>query len=110
MDRGIRSHWLGLFDADEIKRIHESGSAKSVKRQWIKEGYDQQLSLYGVITDREADESGYKRIEVLSNMIFNEVTLLLIYHFFKSFIPESPYTIWIYDKDRESVKQVGAYK
>ena len=102
--------WLALFDADEIRRIHASGAAKSVKREWIKKGYDQQLSLYGVVTDGEEDESGYKRIEILSDALYSERIVALVFQFFEYFKPESPYTIWIYDESRDSMRQVGAYK
>jgi len=102
--------WLSLFDAEEIRRIHESGAAKSVKREWIKKGYNQQLSLYGVVTDGEADESGYKRIEILSDALYSERIVALVFQFFEYFKPESPYTIWTYDERRDSIKQVGAYK
>jgi len=107
---GLYSDWLSLFDADEIRRIDESGAAKRVKRHWIKQGYDQQFSLYGVVTDGETGESGYKRIEILSDALLTERVIALIYHFFDYFKPESPYTIWIYDVSRDSIKQVGAYK
>lgn len=98
-----------FIDLEEIARIERSGSAKSVKREWIKKGYDQQMSLYGVLTDREADESGYCRIEILSNVLYSEKIVLLIYGFFNDFKPARPYTIWIYDGARESVLQVGRY-
>lgn len=105
-----KAEWLGQFDADEIKRIDASGGARRVKRKWIKDGYDQQFSLYGVVTDAETGESGYKRIEILSNTLLTERVLLNIHAFFEYFKPESPYTIWIYDEARESIKQVGAYE
>lgn len=107
---GYRSHWLSEFDAEEIKRIHESARAKSVKREWVKRGYDQQMSLYGVVTDEQLEESGYKRIEILSDVLYDDRIVALIFEFFDYFKPESPYTIWIYSKDRDSIRQVGAYK
>jgi len=110
MQRGHKSDWLSEFDAEEISRIHESGAAKSVKREWIKNGYDQQMSLYGVVYDASTDEAGYKRIEILSDAIFNERIVTLIFKFFEYFKPESPYTIWIYSIERDSIKQVGSYK
>ena len=110
LEKGLRSDWLSEFDADEIRRIHESGAAKSVKRGWIKKGYDQQMSLYGVVTDEALDEAGYKRIEILSDTLYDERIVALIFQFFQYFKPESPYTIWIYSKARDSIKQVGAYK
>ena len=108
--KGLRTDWLGEFDAEEIRRIHESGSAKRTKREWIKQGYSELLSIYGVVTDAETGESGYKRIEILSNALYTERVVLLIYEFFDYFKPVSPYTIWVYDRDRDSVRQVGAYK
>jgi len=101
---------LSEFDADEIRRIHESGAAKSVKREWIKRGHDQQLSLYGVVTDAETGESGYKRIEILSDALFDERIVALVFEFFEYFKPESPYTIWIYSGERDALKKVGDYK
>ena len=101
--------WLSLFDADEIKRLEELAGAKTLKRHWIKEGYSQQMSLYGVVTNREVDESGYKRIEILSNTNYTEKIIHLVYYFFRYFKPEAPYTIWLYDKDLESIKEIGAY-
>lgn len=108
--KGFRTEWLGAFDAEEIKRIHESGSAKRTKREWIKRGYSELLSLYGVVTDVELDESGYKRIEILSNVLYTERIVLLLFDFFDYFKPVSPYTIWIYDRERDSIRQVGAYQ
>lgn len=99
-----------FFDAQEIKRIHESGSAKSVKRQYIKEGYEYQLSFYGVLANSETGEKGYCRIEVLSNTPYDERIVALIYEFFYDFKPSRPYSIWIYNKDRDSVKVVGRYR
>ncbi|TKJ36878.1 hypothetical protein CEE36_11365 [candidate division TA06 bacterium B3_TA06] len=98
------------FDADEIRRIHESGAAKRVKREWIKKGYDQQMSLYGVVTDEALDEAGYKRIEILSDTLYDDRIVALIFEFFQYFKPESPYTIWIHSTERDALKQVGAYK
>lgn len=97
------------IDAEEIKRIEESGSAKRVKREWIKKGYDQQMSLYGVLTDSLQDESGYCRIEILSNVLYSEKIVFLIYQFFLDFKPARPYTIWIFDREREALSQVGRY-
>lgn len=106
----MSSAWLSHFDHEEIKRIDESGRAKTIKRYWIKKGFIAQFSLYGVVTDSRTGESGYKRIEILSNTPLTERIVSGIYHFFDYFKPISPYTIWIYDKDRDSIKEVGAYE
>lgn len=99
-----------FFDAEEIRRIHESGSAKNVKRKWVKRGYQFQISLYGVLTDRETGESGYSRIEILSDTPFDPETVFHIYTFFFDFKPTRPYSIWIYSKHLDSVKLVGRYQ
>lgn len=98
------------FDAEEVKRIAESGAAKRVKREWILKGYKHQLSLYGALKNRETGESGYSRIEVLMNVPWTQRVVHLIYDFFQALKPPSPYSIWIYDHERDSVRQVGSYK
>ena len=98
------------LDVEEIKRTAESGSAKRVKREWIKKGYEHQLSLYGALTNRETEETGYSRIEVLMNVPWSYRSVHLIYDFFQALKPPSPYSIWIYDHERDSVRQVGSYK
>lgn len=98
------------FDEREIKRIEKTYGAKRIKREYIKKGYEFQLSLYGVLSDREKDESGYHRIEVLLNVPWTQRALHLIYDFMKALKPPSPYSIWIYDDSREAIKMVGSYK
>lgn len=97
------------IDAEHLKKIARSGGAKAIKRRWIKEGYDAQISLYGVITDKTSDESHYSRIEVLSDAPYTERTVALLYDFFRELKPPTSYSIWIYSKERDSVKQVGKY-
>lgn len=97
------------IDAEHLKKIAKSGGAKSIKRRWIKEGYDQGMSLYGVVTDLETKVSHYCRIEVLSNAEYNERVVALLYDFFKELKPPTSYSIWIYNADKDSVKQVGKY-
>ena len=98
------------FDAEEIRRIHESAGSKSVKRKWIKEGYQYQISIYGVLTHVEAEESEYKRIEILSDVPWTEEIITLIYHFFHRFKPPAPYSIWLYNDERGAVTEVGRYQ
>lgn len=97
------------IDVEHLKQVAQSGGAKSIKRRWIKEGYDAQLSLYGVLTDKTISENHYSRIEVLSNVPYNERTVALLYEFFKELKPPTSYSIWIYDAERDSVRQVGKY-
>jgi len=93
-----------------IKEIAESAASRTTKRRWIKEGYSHQLSLYGVVTDHEKEESSYKRIEVLSNTPWTERIVALLYEWFSYMVPGAPYTLWIYDVTRDSFKIVGEYK
>ena len=41
--------------------------SRRVKRHWIKEGFDNQISFYGVLTSRGTGESEFMRAEVLAN-------------------------------------------
>ena len=109
-NKGRFEGWLSLFDVNEVKRIDMSGSSRRVKRQWIKEGYSHQMSLYGVAFDTETGGKGYKRIEILSNRPWTQHIVLAIYDWFSYMIPGSPYTIWIYDGPRDSISIVGRYE
>lgn len=98
------------IDSEHLKQIAQSAGAKSVKRRWIKKGFDKGLSLYGVITNKETDESYYSRIEVLSNTPYTERIIALLYDFLKELKPPTSYSIWVYDFKRDKVKQVGKYE
>lgn len=99
--------WRGLFlrdFADIQNGLYENiPSSRWVKRQLIKEGYSHQLSMYGIVSEKENDESHFKRIEVLSNTPYTGDLIFLLYEFFKDMIVPDSYTIWRYDKDREAV-------
>lgn len=101
--------FLAAIDAEHLKQIAQSAGAKSTKRRWIKRGYDAQLSLYGVITDATTEESHYCRIEILSNTPYTERIVALVYGFFQQLKPSTSYTIWIYDHERQGLKEVGRY-
>ncbi|GAG68339.1 unnamed protein product [marine sediment metagenome] len=92
--------FLHDFAKSQGELYDELPSSRRLKREWIKKGYNQQMSLYGVIFDQEIDDRSYKRIELLSNTPFTKEMFHLIRWFFQSFIPMKSYTIWIYDKDR----------
>lgn len=100
---------LAKVDPQFLRQIAESGQSRRVKREYIKKGYNRQLSLYGVLTDKETGLSEYRRIEVLSNVDYNERLVALLYDFYNKLKTPEVYTIWIYDKDRKSVKEVGSY-
>lgn len=101
---------LYRIDADELKRIHQLGSSRQVKREYIKKGYNRATSLYGAFTDTETDKSFGIRIEILSNTPYTERIIVLILSFFEHIHPVNRYTIWIYDKDKDALKCVGRYR
>ncbi|GAH60530.1 unnamed protein product [marine sediment metagenome] len=81
-------------------------TSRQVKREWIKQGYTEQLSLYGVVRDDELDSRKYKRIEVLSNKPYDRRLIETLYYYFMGFIPLEYYSIWIYDHARDSISIV----
>ena len=83
--------------------------SRRVKREYIKQGYDQQMSLYGVVSEKEKGDFHYKRIEILSDKPFTDELLKLVYYFFKEFIPPESYTIWILDSANERIRPVGEF-
>ena len=101
---------LYRIDAKELKRIDASSSSRRVKREYIKQGYNIAMSLYGAFTDRETDKSFGLRIEILSNVPYTEKITYMILSMFEHIHPVSRYTIWIYDGDKEAIKCVGRYK
>lgn len=102
--------WLSLFDVNEVDKIAKSARSRLVKREWIKQGYSHQLSLYGVAFDATTGGKGYKRIEVLGTRPWTQRVVLGLYDWFTYMIPGSPYTIWIYDAARDSISIVGRYE
>ena len=102
--------WLGEFDAQEIADQAQLLSSKRLKREWVSRGYSHQISLYGVLTNKETEESQYSRIEVLAQDPFSYETTFLLYHFFSELKPTDSYTIWIYSPAHQGVKQVGRFK
>ncbi len=105
--------WRNLFLYDFAKAQGELyfdlPLSRRLKREWIKKGYDQQMSLYGVVFDQQKDELQYRRIEILSDGPFTKELFSLIYWFFKDLIPPKSYTIWILNHKTQEVKQVGEY-
>lgn len=83
--------------------------ANAVKERAHTEGYIHALSFYGVLTEIGSTHSEYRRIEVLSNVFWNSRIIELIWRFFKQFKPNKTYTIWLYNKERDAITQVGAY-
>jgi len=102
--------WLAKVEVEEIKRQAELSSSKRLKREWIARGYSHQISFYGVLTDRETEESQYSRIEVLAENLYTFEEVFLIYHFFMTLKPLDSYTIWLYSRANEGIRQVGRYE
>jgi len=102
--------FLESFQAEELRAEHENAASRRLKREWIKRGYSHQMSFYGILTDREAGESNYSRIEVLAEQPFDYEATFLLYTFFKELKPLDSYSIWIYSPAHEGVLVVGRYK
>jgi hypothetical protein len=81
----------------------EANEAAEAKRAAAQYGYVHAMSLYGVITDAETGASEYRRIEVISNDIYNGRDIELIYRFFNAIKPAGTYTIWLYNKNTEAL-------
>lgn len=106
----MKDAWPYAFDHETITRETELLSSKRLKREYVKAGYSHQLSFYGVLTNRDTEESQYSRIEVLSQDPFSFKDTFLLYHFFMTLKPLESYTIWLYSREREGVTQVGRYE
>lgn len=96
-----------LSEADRKQLF--SPKSRTVKRQLIKKGYTWQLSIYGVQKTHENNEREYRRIEVLSNIIYTEKIVHQIYYYFENFIPSAKYTIWTYTGETDNLEQEGAF-
>lgn len=101
--------WMRNIDFEELKKANQSPSSRALKREWYKKGYRWSISLYGVITHLDTKVHEGKRIEVLSNILWTNRIVTLIYNFLKRLKPPDKYTIWIYDKDREAISLIGRY-
>lgn len=104
------NEWLGMFDAQEISLQFELLSSKRLKREYAQRGYSHQISFYGVLTNKETEESQYSRIEVLAQEPFSYEATFMLYHFFSELKPLASYTIWLYSREREGVKQIGRFE
>jgi hypothetical protein len=91
---------------ESAMEINESNQIKNAAATY---GYKWQMSMYGVLTDVETGVSEYRRIEVLSNAMYQGVDIEFIYRFFNALKPASTYTIWLYNKKTESITLVRGY-
>jgi hypothetical protein len=102
-----------LRDPNEIKRLMESSKGKieadEVKQKLRLDGYNYQISIYGVIHDNRDRHNEYRRIEILSNRHWNENAFANILHFFSIITPEKTYSIWSYDNTDETINLEGQW-
>jgi hypothetical protein len=102
-----------LTDKATIAKLMNSAKAydeaNALKDKARAKGYIHSLSLYGVLTDTATGKSEYRRLEVMSNIFWTQQIVELIYRFFKGFKPVKTYTIWLYNKDRKALSNVGGY-
>ena len=101
--------WLQSFDEIEIKRLEESGRARSVKRGLMKDGYTWAMSLYGAVQGPGVDEIVPMRVEILSDTEYTERIVYLITSFFETVQPVDKYTIWIFDGVDETLTIQGKW-
>lgn len=101
---------LENIDANELKRVAEQSGARTVKREYIKLGYEYPFSIYGVVTRRETQVSEYRRIEILSNTSYTLALFIDLYEFFALVIPPAKYSIWTYDEKSNTIHVVGVYE
>ena len=100
----------GLRDLEFVKRYMESAKgcieAKEVKDSLAPQGYTFVMSLYGALRDKETGRVTPRRIEILSQKMLNENDINLIYRWFQNMPPEKSYTIWIYNREGNLMKEV----
>jgi len=101
--------FLEDIKTDELRKEYESASSRTVKRKWIKEGYSHQMSLYGVLTNRDDKTSERRRIEILGDVPFTKETILLIGQAFEYLKPPFKYTIWLFDSKNNGIRMVGSF-
>ena len=102
-----------LTDKTIIAKLMQSAKAfdeaNSLKERARQKGYIPSLSLYGVLTDANTGKSEYRRIEIMSNIFWTGQIIELIYRFFKNIKPTKTYTIWLYNKDRKALLNIGGF-
>ena len=100
----------GLRDIETIRRIMNSAKgcieAKEIKDQLQPLGYTFVMSLYGALRNKETQRVEPRRIEILSQKSLNEVDVELIYRWMQKMPPEKPYTVWIYKRENNQLKEV----
>lgn len=72
----------------------------------MKKGYNVHVSLYGVQWNKEEDRGQYVRVEILMRIPWTERNIATLYDWFKTLKLLPPYSIWIYDDERDAVRMV----
>ena len=101
--------FLKAIDTEELKREYESTSSRTVKREWIKKGYANQMSLYGVLTNQDTEASEFRRIEILSDVPFTLEIVKGVSESLEYLKPPFKYTIWLYNHREDGIKMVAHY-
>jgi hypothetical protein len=97
---------LEHIDVEAIKSYHENNRSRSIKRQYVKQGYNKMMSLYGAQHNDEKQTTEGIRIEILSNTNYDEKLVYGLYDFFKDLKVLEIYSIWIYDIWDDSLKLI----
>jgi hypothetical protein len=87
----------------------EINAANEVKAAAAEFGFNKQMSLYGVLTDKVTGKSEYRRIEVIADADYNSQDIEFIHRFFREIKPAPTYTIWIYHQQTKQVALVGSF-
>jgi len=100
----------GLRDLNFVRRYMESAKgcieAKQVKDRYATEGYTFAMSLYGALRNAETNRTEPRRIEILSQNPLNATDVELIYRWIQKMPPLKSYTVWIYRREGNLLKEV----
>lgn len=107
----LREYDKGLspFDNEQIEYLHKVSMFRQItviKRQLIKLGFIYQLSLYGVMQNKETKAVSYRRIDVLIDEPVTHEIFTRIYDFFQVIKPPAKYSIWAYSDETKQLKEV----
>lgn len=90
----------GMFPPSMYRQITDT------KRKLIKLGFEHQLAMYGVLTNKETEESKYKRIDVLIDTPITLEIFTRIYDFINFIKSPAHYSIWAYSDETKQLKEV----
>lgn len=97
------------FDAKEIREEARKTSSRQLKREWIKKGFSNQMSLYGAIYSEDEDRFEGRRIEILGDQAWNKRTLKAVADSFNEHLPHFKYSIWLFTNKTLRLKLLGGY-